>query len=103
MKAAYFSASDLVVQPYIDATQSGVTQIAYFYNVPMVVTNVGGLAELVPHNKVGYVCDVDTKAIADAIVNYYTLQKEAEFSANIETEKQRFTWQNLCQQLLNLA
>jgi glycosyltransferase involved in cell wall biosynthesis len=101
--STYFCASDVVVQPYLNATQSGVTQIAYYYNKPMIVTNVGGLAELVPNNKVGFVCNVSEQEIADAMYNFYTQQKEQEFTNAAEQEKQRFTWQNLCNQLLNLA
>lgn len=101
--SAYFSAADVVVQPYTNATQSGVTQIAYFYNKPMIVTNVGGLAELVPDNKVGFVTEVSSQQIAEAIIRFYSENKEDTFSANIETEKQRFTWQNLCRELLSMA
>ncbi len=101
--STYFCAADLVVQTYLDATQSGVTQIAYFYNKPMVVTNVGGLAELVPDGKVGYVVDVDKVAVANAIVRYYQEQKEQEMVANIAIEKQKFTWEHLCNQILQLA
>ena len=101
--STYFCASDVVVQPYLNATQSGVTQIAYYYNKPMIVTNVGGLAELVPNNKVGFVCNVSEQEIADAIYNFYNQHKEQEFTNAAEQEKQRFTWQNLCNQLLNLA
>jgi glycosyltransferase involved in cell wall biosynthesis len=98
----YFCAADLVVQPYKHATQSGVTQIAYYYNKPMLVTNVGGLAELVPHEVVGYVVERDEQAIAQAINDYYTQNKEAEFTANIELEKQKFTWKYLTEQLLDI-
>lgn len=101
--SAYFSAADVVVQPYTNATQSGVTQIAYYYNKPMIVTNVGGLAELVPDNKVGFVTEVDSRQIAGAMFRFYAEQKEMAFSTNIETEKQRFTWQNLCTELLSMA
>ena len=55
--ARFFSVSDLVVQPYRSATQSGVTQVAYFFDVPMVVTGVGGLREIVPDGEVGFVVD----------------------------------------------
>ena len=101
--STYFCASDVVIQPYLNATQSGVTQIAYYYNKPMIVTNVGGLAELVPNNKVGFVCNVSEQEIADAMYNFYTQQKDQAFTKAAEQEKQRFTWQNLCNQLLNLA
>lgn len=91
----YFSASDIVVQPYITATQSGVTQIAYHFDKPMLVTNVGGLAEIVPHNKVGYVVDKNPKDIADAISDFYTNNRANEFIENIKQEKKRFSWSNM--------
>jgi glycosyltransferase involved in cell wall biosynthesis len=78
----YFCAADLVVQPYKNATQSGVSQIAYHFNKPMVVTDVGGLAELIPDGKVGYIVEVSPEAIADAVVRFYSEDKGQEFSAN---------------------
>ena len=101
--STYFCAADAVVQTYLHATQSGVTQIAYFYNKPMIVTNVGGLAELIPNNKVGYIVDVDKKAIADAIVRFYTEQQESYFIENLKIEKQKFTWPYLCNELIQLT
>ena len=98
----YFCASDMITQTYRTATQSGVTQIAYHFEKPMLVTNVGGLAEIVPHNKVGYVCDIDTKQIADYIVEFYTENKEKEFSDNTKEEKKRFTWKVLVEGIDNL-
>ena len=98
----YFCASDMITQTYRTATQSGVTQIAYHFERPMLVTNVGGLAEIVPHNKVGYVCDIDTKQIADYIVEFYTDNKEKEFSDNTKEEKKRFTWKVLVEGIDNL-
>lgn len=91
----YFGAADLVVQPYKSATQSGVTQVAYHFGTPMVVTNVGGLPEIVPDDKVGYVVDVDPAAIAKAIGEFYEQNKAAEFRANIAIEKERFSWSAL--------
>jgi glycosyltransferase involved in cell wall biosynthesis len=91
----YFCASDLVVQPYKSATQSGVTQIAYHFNKPMLITNVGGLAEIVPDGKVGYVVPPDPRAIADAIVDFYEERREQEFSANAAIEKQKYTWSKM--------
>lgn len=91
----YFGAADLVVQPYKSATQSGVTQVAYHFGTPMVVTNVGGLPEIVPDDKVGYVVDVDPAAIAKAIGEFYEQNKAAEFRANIAVEKERFSWSAL--------
>jgi D-inositol-3-phosphate glycosyltransferase len=99
----YFSACDMVVQTYKSATQSGVTQVAYYYNKPMLVTNVGGLAELVPHEKVGYVTDVKTTEIANAIVDFYTNNRESEFTENVKTERNRFTWDSMIDKLFEVA
>ncbi len=88
----YFCTADIVVQPYRTATQSGVTQIAYNFERPMLVTNVGGLAEIVPDHKVGYVTDTNAKSIADALVDFYYQNKEEEFSKNAAIEKKRFEW-----------
>lgn len=90
----YFCAADLIAQPYRTATQSGVTQIAYHFERPMLVTDVGGLSEIVPHGKVGYVCDVNPESIADSIIDFYQNQREAEFSRNTRKEKQRFSWES---------
>ncbi len=68
----YFSAADLVVQPYKHATQSGITQVAYHFEKPMVVTNVGGLAEVVPDGKVGFVAEPNPASIADAILKFFS-------------------------------
>ena len=95
----YFSAADLIVQPYKTATQSGVTQIAYHFCKPMLVTRVGGLAEIVPHGKVGYVCEVDPQSVADAVVDFADhIGDEAWHAAlqrNIETEKQKYAWSRM--------
>lgn len=91
----YFCAADLIVQPYKDATQSGVTQIAYHFNKAMIVTNVGGLAEIVPHNKCGYVIEPKAEDIAIYINRFYEDNKEEEFSANASLEKQKYSWENL--------
>lgn len=98
----YFSAADMVAQTYLNATQSGVTQIAYYYNKPMLVTDVGGLAELVPHGKVGYVVAKDAYTIAQSLNDFYANNKEASFIENIKTEKLKFTWKYLVDQLLSL-
>jgi D-inositol-3-phosphate glycosyltransferase len=90
--ANYFCAADLVVQPYKNATQSGVTQIAYHFNKPMVITDVGGLSEFVPHGKVGYVVPPKPVAIADAIADFYEEKREQDFAANAAVEKLKYTW-----------
>jgi glycosyltransferase involved in cell wall biosynthesis len=96
---AYFCACDMVVQTYKHATQSGVTQVAYFYERPMLVTDVGGLAELVPDQEVGYVCPVDVKSVADALVDFYTLDREAEFSQGVRQGKKKFSWEGMIKSL----
>lgn len=88
----YFSAADMVVQPYRSATQSGVTQIAYHFDKPMLVTDVGGLSEIVPNGKIGYVVKPEVVSIAAAINDFYENKREAEFVANTQTEKKRFQW-----------
>jgi len=93
--AKYFCASDIVVQPYKDATQSGVTQIAYHFNKPMITTDVGGLAEIVPDGKVGYVVQPKIKPLADAINKFYEEDKESEFTDNVIVEKKKYSWDNM--------
>ena len=88
----YFCASDMIAQTYRTATQSGVTQIAYHFERPMLVTNVGGLSEIVPNNKVGYVTSQNPTEIADAIFDFYSNNKEKEFADNTAIEKKRFSW-----------
>lgn len=88
----YFSAADAVVQPYRTATQSGISQIAYHFEKPMIVTHVGGLPEIVPDNKVGFVTPVDKDAIADAIIRFYREDKEESFSGYLKEEKKKYSW-----------
>lgn len=88
----YFNAADLIVQPYKSATQSGVTQIAYHFNKPLLVTNVGGLPEIIPHGKVGYVVNPNPKDIADSIIDFYNKNREDEFLYNIIEEKKKYSW-----------
>lgn len=91
----YFCASDLVVQPYKQATQSGVTQIGYYFEKPMVVTNVGGLPEIIPHMKAGYVVEPAPPAIAGAIVDFFQHNRAGEFLPNVREEKQKYQWDNM--------
>ena len=99
----YFCAADLVVQPYKHATQSGVTQVAYHFDKPMVVTNVGGLSELVPHGEVGYVVEPNPQAIASAISNFYTSADAAVLAQNIARYKKRFSWNRFVEAVYELA
>ena len=100
----YFSAADLIVQPYKSATQSGVTQIAYHFERPMLVTDVGGLAEIVPDGKVGYVCQVDENDVAKAIEHFANMDKEQQeerFQTNIREEKQKYAWSNMTKLIID--
>ncbi len=91
----YFGAADIIVQPYKSATQSGVTQIAYHFEKPMIVTNVGGLAEIVPDGKAGYVVEPDEKQIADAIVDFFGNNRQEEFREGLLFEKKKYAWSNM--------
>lgn len=98
-----FGSSDLVVQPYKTATQSGVTQIAYHFEKPMVVTNVGGLPELCPDGKVGYVVNTDPTEISQAIQRFFLENKAEEMKINIQQEKKKFQWNILVEKMIELA
>lgn len=97
--ATYFSAADIVVQPYKSATQSGVTQIAYHFEKPMLVTNVGGLAEIVPNGKVGYVVEPKASNIVDAICDFYDNNREPDFVENVKVEKQKYAWSRMTESI----
>ena len=98
----YFCASDLIVQPYKHATQSGITQIAYHFGRPMLVTDVGGLSEIVAHERVGYVVEKKSEAIANAISDFYLHQRESEFSRNVLIDSHKFSWKNFINGILQL-
>lgn len=93
--ALYFNACDVVVQPYKDATQSGVTQIAYHFEKPIITTNVGGLAEIVPDNEVGFVVQPKVEEVQRGIVRFYKENKEDAFRANVKKLKQKYSWDNM--------
>lgn len=98
----YLCAADAVIQPYKNATQSGVTPLAYHFEKPMVVTNVGGLPFLVPHEKVGLVVEPNAKEIADGILKFYQLGEQF-FIPHLRNEKQKYSWSNLVKAIQNLA
>lgn len=95
----YFSACDLVAQPYRNATQSGVSQIAYHFELPMIITNVGGLSELVPHGEAGWVCEPTPEALAESIVAMYEGNRLDTMRSNIHTLKQQFSWPSMVKAL----
>lgn len=98
----YFCAADLVVQPYKSATQSGITQIAYYFGRPMLVTNVGGLAEIVADKRVGYVTERNARSIASAISDFYTNNRESAFSQNALADSEKFSWKTFTNGILEL-
>lgn len=88
----YFCAGNIVGQTYRNATNSGVTMVGYYYEKPMLVTNTGGLAEIVPDGKAGYVVEADIKQIADAILDYFSNHREESFTAGVRDEKKKYEW-----------
>jgi D-inositol-3-phosphate glycosyltransferase len=99
----FFSLANVVVQPYKSATQSGVTQIAYQFNCPMIVTNTGGLPEMVKHNHVGFVVNPEKQEIREAIDRFFNENKEEEFRSHVRIEKEKFSWTYFANQLLHLT
>ncbi|MFB6341792.1 glycosyltransferase [Saccharicrinis sp. FJH62] len=99
----YFCSADMVVQPYKSATQSGVTQIGYHFEKPMLVTDVGGLKEIIPDKKVGYVTQPDGKAIAEALVDFYENKREEMFVINAKKEKQKYLWSRMTRTIYELC
>ena len=99
----YFSAADIVAQPYKTATQSGVTQIAFHFEKPMLVTNVGGLPEIVPDGKIGYVVEPEAQQIADALCRFFAENKQEEFERNIVEEKKKYAWSRFVERMGELC
>ena len=91
----YFGAADLIVQPYKTATQSGVTQVAFHFEKPMLVTNVGGLGEIVHDHKMGYACEPKAEAIAADIVDYFQNKRQEAYTAYLQKEKTKYAWSNM--------
>jgi glycosyltransferase involved in cell wall biosynthesis len=97
--ADYFSVSDMVAQPYRNATQSGVSQVAYHFEVPMIITDVGGLAELVPHGEAGWVCEPRVESLADALVSMALGDAIARMREKLPVLKQQFSWSSMVEAL----
>ena len=91
----YFCAADIVTQTYRSATQSGVSQIAYHFEKPMVVTRVGGLPEIVPDGKAGFVVATEPQAIADALVRFYQEDWSARLTEGVRDEKKKYSWDKM--------
>ena len=98
----FFSAADLVVQPYKTATQSGVTQIAFYFEKPMLVTNVGGLKEIVPDGKCGYVVEPKPEFISEAIIDFFDNNRKVQFTEGVKLEKEKFSWEKMTSAILEV-
>lgn len=92
----YFTAADLVVLPYVSATQSGIVQIAYGFTKPVIVTEVGGLPDVVENGRTGYVVKPENpEAIAEAVITFFREEQAERMIGNIEKESDRFSWERM--------
>ena len=98
----YLCAADVVIQPYRNATQSGVTPLAYHFEVPMIVTNVGGLPALVPDQLVGLVAEPNAESIAQKINEYFNLGAD-KFLPGLIEEKKKYSWNVMIEEILKLV
>ncbi|MEO8209313.1 MAG: glycosyltransferase [bacterium] len=99
----FFSASDALVLPYIDATQSGITQIALFYDKPVIATDVGGLSEVIKNNEMGFIIEPkNSNAIADAVIKFYRNNLEEKFANAVKEEKKNYTWEQFIKNIAEL-
>lgn len=101
--ADYFCAADIIAQPYKTATQSGVTQIGFHFEKPMLVTNVGGLSEIVKNGVFGYVTEPNCGEIANALLDFFISGRKDIFEENIIEEKKKYTWDIMTQRILELC
>lgn len=98
----YLCASDVIVQPYRSATQSGVTPLAYHFEIPMIVTNVGGLAALVPDNKVGLIAEPNAASIAEKIIQFFN-NGEQQYLPFLKEEKKKYSWSKMVEAIMSIA
>ena len=98
----YFGAADLIVQPYKTATQSGVTQVAFHFEKPMLVTNVGGLGEIVHDHQMGYACEPTPEAIAADLKDYFESNRQKAYTAYLQKEKTKYAWSNMTKAFLEI-
>jgi glycosyltransferase involved in cell wall biosynthesis len=97
----YVGAADFIIQPYRNATQSGVTPLAYYFEKPMLVTNVGALADTVPDGKVGFVVEPNSESIATGILKLYELGVDY-FHSNLQIEKRKYSWETMINNFIKL-
>lgn len=98
----YLCAADAVIQPYRNATQSGVTPLAYHFEIPMIITRVGGLTAMVPDGRVGLVASPDAASVAEKIIQFYALG-ENYFTAGLQEEKKKYSWSNMLQGIVDVS
>ncbi|MBI4932003.1 MAG: glycosyltransferase [Bacteroidetes bacterium] len=100
----FFSAADVCVLPYKSATQSGITSIAYHFELPLIATNIGGLKETIYHNKTGIIIDLpDSMLIAEAIKNYFLQNLKSKFQDEIKLLKNQLSWSNLANAIIEFS
>jgi len=97
----YLCAADCVIQPYRNATQSGVTPLSYHFEKPMIVTNVGGLPSMVADKKTGLIAEPNAHSIAKKIEEYFELGEDF-FLPQLREEKKKFSWENMVKTILNM-
>ena len=98
----YFGAADLIVQPYKTATQSGVTQVAFHFEKPMLVTNVGGLGEIVHDHQMGYACEPTAEAIANDVSDYFTNNRQEAYTSSLQKENTKYTWSKMTEAFIKI-
>jgi glycosyltransferase involved in cell wall biosynthesis len=100
----YFERCDAVVLPYLDATQSGIAQIAFAFEKPVIATTVGGLPEVVHDGETGVLCEPgDPAELSKAIQRFYELKKDVDFAQNIRDDAERFSWEHMVDTISELT
>ncbi len=97
----YCCAADVIVQPYRNATQSGITPLAYHFNKPMIVTDVGGLAQMVVHGVTGLIAEPNDQSIAKQILHYFELG-EQHFTPHMHLQKEKYSWGRFTQSITDV-
>jgi glycosyltransferase involved in cell wall biosynthesis len=100
--AKYICAADVIIQPYKNATQSGVTPLAYYFEKPMIVTNVGGLPNMAPHKKSGLVCQPNAAAIEQSILQFFN-EDILQYQSFIKQQKQALSWDKFVADMLSIV
>jgi glycosyltransferase involved in cell wall biosynthesis len=101
--ADYFSAADAVVLPYKASTQSGVTQIAFYYDLPIIATNVGGIKEMVENNIHGLIVNANAQSISNGILHFYDDVDSQTYRKNIARDKSKYSWAGFVEAILKEA